>query len=236
MELGFKNPGPCTPKQRQRLQIVQKKQRSTGIINHLKPKKWSTYFRTRQQSRKLLTSFIVFVCFQCFGQQYSEFAVDGNGFDSVFQNLESGSFSGTVNGILIVKGPDNNESLLDFQGSYAKLEIEKDEDEVYDLSYKKYIGKTTSGKTEIKYQTYGLANSFGIEYKGEFYELSLIDGACDLIINGLEYSYESEKSTEYLIIQVTKEIELKNSYKSKVRKSIKVIPNSTLIFATKRNK
>ena len=188
------------------------------------------------KSRIILASLLVFFSLQSFGQQYSEYAIDGNGFDSVFQDLESGNFNGTVNGILIVKGSDNKESLLDFQGSYAKLEIEKDEDEVYDLSYKKYIGKTTSGKTEIKYQTYGSANSFGIEFKGEFYELSLIDGACDLIINGLEYSYKSEKSAEYLIIQVTKEIELKNSYKSKVRKSIIVMPNSTLIFAIKRNK
>ena len=188
------------------------------------------------KSRIILASLLVFFSLQSFGQQYSEYAIDGNGFGSVFQDLESGNFNGTVNGILIVKGSDNKESLLDFQGSYAKLEIEKDEDEVYDLSYKKYIGKTTSGKTEIKYQTYGSANSFGIEFKGEFYELSLIDGACDLIINGLEYSYKSEKSAEYLIIQVTKEIELKNSYKSKVRKSIIVMPNSTLIFAIKRNK
>ncbi len=188
------------------------------------------------KSQILLTSLLVFVSLVCFGQQYSEYAIDGNGFNSVFQDLESGNFSGTVNGVLIMKDSDNKESLFDFQGSYAKLEIEKDEDEVYDLSYKKYIGKTTSGKTEIKYQTYGSANSFGIEFKGEFYELSLIDGACDLIINGLEYSYESEKSAEYLIIRVTKEIELKNSYKSKVRKSIKVLPNSTLIFAIKRNK
>ncbi len=186
------------------------------------------------QSRVLLTSFLVFVSLQCFGQQYSANAIDGNGFDSVFQNLESGNFKGTVNGILIVKNADNKRSLLDFQGSYAKLEIEKDEDEVYDLSYKKYIGKTTSGKTEIKYKTYGSANSFGIEFDGEFYELSLIDGACDLIINGLEYSYEMEKSTEYLILRITKQIELKNSYKSKVRKSIKILPNSILIFAIRR--
>ena len=189
-----------------------------------------------KKPRILIILFLIFASFQCFGQQYSEYAIDGNGFDSVFQDLESGNFNGTINGILIVKNSDNKESLLDFQGSYAKLEIEKDKDEVYDLSYKKYVGKTTSGKTQIKYQTYGSANSFGIEFKGEFYELSLIDGACDLIINGLEYSYESEKSAEYLIIRVTKEIELKNSYKSKVRKSIRVLPNSTLIFAIKRNK
>ncbi len=188
------------------------------------------------QLRILLASLFIFTSFLCFGQEYSSRAIDGNGFDSVFQDLETGKFSGTVNGILIVKNSEKKEFLFDFQGSYTKLEIEKDEHEVYDLSYKKYTGKTTSGKTEIKYQTYGSANSFGIEFKGEFYELSLIDGACDLVINGLEYSYESEKSTEYLIIRITKEIELMNSYKSKIRKSIKVLPNSTLIFAIERNK
>ncbi|MAN28811.1 MULTISPECIES: hypothetical protein [Mesonia] len=188
------------------------------------------------QLRILLAPLLAFISLQCFAQQYPEYAIDGNGFKSIFQDLESGNFNGTVNGILIVKDSDNQKSLLDFQGSYAKLEIEKDEYEVYDLSYKNYIGKTTSGKTEIKYQTYGSANSFGIDFKGEFYELSLIDGACDLIINGLEYSYEPEKSTEYLIIRINKEIELKNSYKSKTRKSIKLLPNSTLIFAIKRNK
>ena len=187
--------------------------------------------------RNILTTVIIiliFMSFSTFGQNNSR-SIDGNGFDSVFQNLESGNFSGTINGILIVKDSENKESLLDFQGSYAKLEIEKDEDEVYDLSYKKYTGKTTSEKTIIKYETYASANSFGIELNGEYYDLSIIDGACDLIINGLEYSYESEKSAEYLIIRITKEIELMNSHKNKVRKSIKVLPNSTLIFAIKRN-
>jgi hypothetical protein len=79
-------------------------------------------------------------------------------------------------------------------------------------------------------------NSIGIEFKGEFYDLTLIDGACDLVINGLEYSYESEKSTEYLIIRITKEIELMNRYNSKIRKGIKLLPNSTLVFAINRNK
>ncbi len=173
--------------------------------------------------------------FCSFGQNDSR-SIDGNGFDSVFQNLESGNFSGTISGILIVTDFENKESLLDFQGSFAKLEIEKDEHEVYDVSYKKYSGKTTSGKTEIKYETYAYANSIGIEFKGGYYDLSLIDGACDLVINGLEYSYESEKSAEYLIIRITKEIKLMNRYDSKIRKAIKLLPNSTLVFAINRNK
>ena len=152
---------------------------------------------------------LIFTSFITFGQNDSS-SIDGNGFDSVFQNLKSGNFSGTINGILIITDLENKESLLDFQGSYAKLEIVEDEDEVYDISYKKYIGKTTSGKTAIKYETYAFANTFGIELNGDWFDLSLIDGACDLIINGLEYSYESEKSTEYLIIRITKKIELMN--------------------------
>lgn len=188
-----------------------------------------------KNTRTLLTTILILVPILVLGQ-IDSISIDGIGFDSVFQNLESGNFNGTVNGILIVQDHENKESLLDFQGSYAKLEIEKDEDEVYDLSYKNYTGKTTSGKTEISYQTYGSENSFGIEFKGLYYELSLIDGACDLIINGLEYSYESEKSAEYLIIRITKEIELRNRYKSRTQKSIRVLPNSTLIFAIKRNK
>lgn len=189
-----------------------------------------------KKPRILIITFLIIASFQCLGQEYSSRAIVGNGFDSVFQDLELGNFNGTVNGILIIKNSENKESILDFQGSSAKLNIEKDEHEVYDLSYKKYSGKTTSGKTEIKYETYASANSIGIELNGEYYDLSLIDGACDSIINGLEYSYESEKSAEYLIIRITRGIELMNRYDSKIRKSIKILPNSTLIFAINRDK
>ena len=149
--------------------------------------------------------------------------------------METGNFNGTINGILIIMDSENKESLLDFQGSCAKLEIEKDEHEVYDVSYKKYTGKTTSGKTEIKYETYAYANSIGIELNGEYYNFSLIDGACDLAINGLEYSYESEKNAEYLIIRITKEVELRNSYENKIKKVIKILPNSTFVIVIDRN-
>ncbi|WP_143032167.1 hypothetical protein [Tenacibaculum sp. MAR_2009_124] len=183
------------------------------------------------QIRKLnFTLLLILVSIKSFGQ-YSEYAIDGSEFNSVFQNVESGSFKGTVNGILIIKDSENKKTLLDFQGSYAKLEIEKDEHEVYDVSYKKYFGKTTSGKSGIEYQTYGSANSLSIRFRGGLYELSLIDGACDLIINGLEYSYKSEKSAEYLILRITKEIKLDKNHEE----SIKLLPDSTLIFAIQRN-
>jgi len=179
--------------------------------------------------------FMTFVSFYSFGQNDSSY-INKTQFQSVFQNLESGKYQGTINGILIVKDLDDKQSLLDFQGSFAKLEIEKDEHKVYDVSRKKYKGKTTSGKTEIKYETYAYANSFGIKLKGEYYYLNLIDGACDFIIKGLKYTYISEKSTEYLMLQFTEEVKLMNNYENKIRKTIKVLPNSTLIFAISRNK
>ena len=69
--------------------------------------------------RTLIIILLISVSFSTFGQNDSR-AIDGNGFDSVFQNLESENFSGTLNGVLIVKDSENRQSLLDFQGSDAK--------------------------------------------------------------------------------------------------------------------
>ena len=52
--------------------------------------------------RTLNIILLTFISFFSFGQNDSS-SIDGNGFDSVFQNLESGNFSGTISGILIVK-------------------------------------------------------------------------------------------------------------------------------------
>ena len=176
----------------------------------------------------VFTVLLLLLSFILTGQNNMSF-VDGDGFKSVFQDIESGNFEGSVNGLLIIRNTKGKKMLLDFQGSQGKLVVEKDKYEVYDVSSKNYTGSTTSGKTEVKYQTYGSANSLGITLNGSYYELSSIDGACDLVINGLEYFYESEKTSEYLIIKITKEIELLGTFNS-----IKVLPNSTLVFAIKR--
>ncbi|WP_445722399.1 hypothetical protein [Flavobacterium sp.] len=188
-----------------------------------------------KQIHKSLIFLFTVISLSIFGQNDSR-SIYGTGFNSVFKNLEYGNFSGTINGIVIIKDSENKKYLLDFQGSEAKLEIEKDDNEVYDISYKKYTAKTTSKKTTLKYKTYATANGLEIELNGEIFDLSLIDGACDLVINGLEYSYESEKNAEYLIIHFTKEVHLLNSYESKVRKKITIMPNSTIVFAINRNK
>lgn len=58
---------------------------------------------------------------------------------------------------MIIKNWNGSEVILDFQGSFGSLQIEIDSNEIYDISTKIYYGKTTSGKTEIKYKTYGKA-------------------------------------------------------------------------------
>jgi hypothetical protein len=174
----------------------------------------------------------------------------GEEFKSVFQKLKSGHFNGTVNGLLIIHSPDGHKVILDFQGSPCELNIIRDTNEVYDVSTKSYSGKTTSCATEIKYETYALANEIGIKLNNIWYELSTLDGACDEVINGLGYSYETDEETEYLIIKINKDIELSNWQflirmeqklepdnidKLKLKeKAIKLLPNSVLMFAIKR--
>lgn len=142
------------------------------------------------------------------------------------------NFKGTVNGILIVKNSENKKLLFDFQASYCNMENEAYDD--YDSPNEPdetYTGKTTSGKTNIKYRLRNEGSSLGIELNGEWFELSNIDGASDVPLEGIDYSFEYEKKAKYLILRITKELELKNNYKNEVRKTIKVLPNSTLVFA-----
>jgi hypothetical protein len=201
------------------------------------------------------TKFIVFILifisqnFIILGQE-SNIWKNGNGFKSVFQEIDSGNFVGTVNGVLFVRNSAGKDINIDFQGSNSTLEIIKDDEEVYDVSTKKYIGKSTSGLSEIEYKTYGLANSFVIKTKEGIFEFSLIDGGCDMIINGLDYFYKAEKSTEFLVLNVSKEIYLYNWENirknnrpidiEKIKESTEknnylvMLPHSSIVFAINR--
>lgn len=200
---------------------------------------------------RLVSTFLFILLFQTSFSQTTEKFRDGDGFKSVFQDFEQGEFKGTTNGVLYIIRPSGEELILDFQGSFGKLQIEKDLDEVYDVSTKSYYGKTTSGKTEIKYETYAWANGIGINLSEQWFELTAIDGACDMVINGIDYSYKSEASTEYLVLNIQKELEISNwqhlirtehtmnpdnieELKPK-KQVLKLLPNSTLVFAIQRN-
>lgn len=197
-----------------------------------------------------LVLLLISIASKLYGQANDKFK-DGDEFNSVFQNLKSGNFSGTTNGILVIENLNGSETILDFQGSFGKLEVEKDEHEVYDVSTKRYTGVTTSGRTTIRYETYAWANSIGIYLADQWFELSAIDGACVMVLNGIDYHYKAEKSTEYLVINISKKLTLSNwqflirtehtiepentnELKPK-KKTIKILPNSTIVFAINRN-
>ena len=82
-------------------------------------------------------SILFFLCFSpsIFAQQEEKMESE---FNSVFQSLSTGYFTGTLNGVLFLKNSRNIEVILDFQGTNSFLSIEKEDEEVYDKSYKNY--------------------------------------------------------------------------------------------------
>lgn len=181
-----------------------------------------------------------FYILNCYSQENEKYIV-GSNFDSVFQKKKEGEFKGTVNGVLFIETPEKSELILDFQAGYAELNIIPDVQEMYDVSYKKYTGQTTSGKTNVYYSTYSSANKFSIEFSSGIFTIGSHDGGSDMVVNGINYSYKNERGCEYLVIWfekdlilnnfrwlINKNIELKDAHKMK--KEIVVKANSTLVF------
>lgn len=117
-------------------------------------------------------------------------------FNSVFKDINLGHFKGTINGVLFINNALGADVILDFQGSKADLDIEPDNDSVYDISYKHYEGYTTSEKTKVKYDTYATANSLSINLPSGIFQVGIIDGSCYMMIKGLDYYYQSENNIE----------------------------------------
>ena len=61
---------------------------------------------------------------------------------------------------------------------------------------------------ELEYTTYNKANSISVSTKTGDYHLSLIDGACLGVINGLEYEYCDMEKKELLILNFTRDVGL----------------------------
>jgi hypothetical protein len=95
-----------------------------------------------------------------------------------------------------------------------------------------------------------MANAISVYILDSWYELSFIDGGCYEVIDGLEYQYEVENTTEYLVLVITKELVLDNwqhiiktehtmdpdniEQLKPTKREIKILPNSTLVFAISR--
>lgn len=186
--------------------------------------------------------FILFlISINSFGQnKATQPVINSSGSESVFKDISIGGFEGTANGVLLAKDSKGKSLILDFQGSSLYLDLKVDEYEVYDVSWKNYVAYTTSGKTKIEYVTYAKANSLSITLPTGVFKAGTIDGACDAMIDGLSYFYKSETNTEYLILRVDKQIEMRyesdgSGQRGQTKNSLYLEPNSTLVFAVSRN-
>ena len=180
----------------------------------------------------------------CLGQESGKFKI-GPEFNSVFQNLSTGEFGGTINGVLFISNENNEKTILDFQAGNAKLTMVTDHNMVYDVSTKLYTGHTTSGKTKIFYSTYSGANKLTIVLSSGHFTAGSHDGASDMVINGVNYVYQAEREMEYLVVTTDRDIKMDNFWwlrgkghdpakAHELKKEITLITNSSIVFSIKR--
>ena len=192
-------------------------------------------------NRIIVVFLLNFLMISAYSQGYGKYKI-GESFNSVFQNLEKGKFTGTVNGVLFIKDSQDKEIILDFQAGKSELNIVKDSTEMYDVSTKEYLGWTTSGKTKILYSTYADANKLSIELSSGVFKIGTHDGASDMVVNGINYHYKSELHTEYLVLRIEKDRVLDNFWwhrhqgvlpkkAHELKKEIVIQANSVIVFA-----
>lgn len=157
--------------------------------------------------------------------------IRGKGFNSCFQKLEKGYFSGYANGLLQFECNDGTKFLASFSKDSAQLNILPDPNKVYDVSSKNYNVKNKD--VQIEYSTYNLANALSITIGSNKYALSLFDGACWDVINGLEYEYVLNGERELLIIHFSDRVKL-SDLKCDTPQVFYIQKGSTLIFNIKK--
>jgi len=148
---------------------------------------------------------VIIVTVSVFAQNTNEHA-NGQGFNSIFQNMKEGKFMGHLSGRLILTGQDGKTIETAFNQTQAQLQIIPDPNNVYDVSRKEY--SSTKGDITFTYTTYATANAISITISGQEYGFSFIDGGCDLVFKNLEYEYKPTEKTEQLKLSFTKEIGL----------------------------
>jgi hypothetical protein len=74
---------------------------------------------------------------------------------------------------------------------------------IYDISRKDYILK--NNRIEIHYSTYGAANCFEIIINKDTCCYNLIDGGCDMVMDGIEWTYSANDYSEKLFLYFSKD-------------------------------
>jgi len=127
-----------------------------------------------------------------------------NGFNTTFNKLKAGSFNGYADGMMQFEYINGNKLIATFSKDSAQLIIKPDTLEIYDISTKHYSVKTK--EIQIDYLTYSAANDIRLTIGSNMYILSLIDGACMLAIDGLDYEYIPDGDKELLILHFSDKV------------------------------
>lgn len=159
----------------------------------------------------------------------SDWYKDGTGFNSCFQNLVEGNFSGIADGKLQLITIDGERITTIFSENSASLEIIPDKNEVYDVSNKIY--STRNNDIKVLYKTYAYANEIVITKDKQDYMISLIDGGCDRVINGLDYQYVTTNKKELLIITFSEDVGLFTSRHYDLSPELIIAKGSNIVFS-----
>jgi len=152
---------------------------------------------------------------------------------SVFQDFKTGTFSGSLSGVLYLqKNGEKEPKIFNFCDEKVTLLIKFDQDSIYDVSSKHYIFKRSD--IQLCYTTYFRANQLEVIIGKDTCYISCIDGASDGDIIGLEYAYQSDKNNERLNIYLSKDLGLWDSnHKSRISTYV-VKKGSVLCFDISR--
>jgi hypothetical protein len=129
------------------------------------------------------------------------------GFYSVFKDFKNGDFPGTLSGNLFLqKNGAKGVAGYSFLDEEAELHIEYDPDFAYDVSKKHHRFKRQD--IQLRYTTYFWANCFEAVIGKDTVCVNTIDGASDVVIDGLEHTYSADKESERLYLYFQKDVGL----------------------------
>jgi hypothetical protein len=188
-----------------------------------------------------LLLFFIILCFctaQAQIERMSVKPIDGTGFKTCFIHEKSGNFLGSLSGVLrLVKNGSKDVLTYNFRNEESDLRLVYDENETYDVSRKNYIFRRNDIK--FRYTTYCMANCFEIILNGDTCSYDVIDGGCDLVIDGIKWQYDTSDDHELLSLTFTKDVGLwqrKNWKNGKNFSSYVVKAGSKLLFNISRKK
>ncbi len=158
---------------------------------------------------------------------------DGTEFNSIFQNLKDGSFSGKCNGKLTILNLSSDTMSIIFDNEAATLNIVPDLNEIYDISRKKYFCK---GKDAgVEYSVYAHSNAFFLEINGLTYGFTAIDGDCYHVIKNIDWCYSENEKGEELSLDFIGNVDLACPANHINSKFITVLSGSKIRFMIERS-